>query len=120
MKIGVVTISSLGSNAGSPGGDFSLTCSVTFSDNPVPSHLPSPMFEWLFGPNGNTSLPSGVTPTATLSSNGSTYTSTLQFSSLNLSHAGTYTCRLGAGKLANSADVTMNGILHYYNNVSIF
>ena len=110
VSIGEVTISPSGSSSGSPGDDFSLTCSAaTINNSPLPSNVPSLIFEWFYGPSGNASLPFGVTPTATISSNGSTYTSTLQFSPLNQSHAGMYTCRLGAGRLVNSTNVTVNG-----------
>ena len=91
--------------------DYSLNCSATlFNPNHLPSGVPSPNFQWSFG--GSTSLPSGVTamPTVMSSSNstGETYTSTLQFSPLSQSHAGMYTCRLGAGRLVNSVMVTVN------------
>ena len=109
VRIKEVTISPLGSSSGSPGDDFSLTCSATIVDNHLPSDVPSPTFEWFYGPSGNASLPFGLTPMATVSSNGSTYTSTLQFSPLSQSHAGMYTCRLGAGRLVNSTNVTVNG-----------
>ena len=93
------------------GKTFSLICSATLvSPIPLPSNVPSPSFEWFFGPHGDTSLPSGVTPTATLK-NCFTYSSTLQFSpTLNESHAGNYTCRLGAGRLANSVEISVDGM----------
>ena len=94
------------------GKTFSLTCSATLiSPTPLPSNVPLPSFEWFFGPHGNTSLHSGVTPTATLK-NCFTYSSTLQFSpTLKESHAGNYTCRLGAGRrLANSIEISVDGM----------
>ena len=102
-----VTISPSGST-GTAGETYSLTCSATLHPRfiPFPSDVPSPTFEWFFGPN-NSSLPSGVTPMATVLSN-VTYTSSLQFSQLSQSHAGMYTCRLGPGRLANHAMVTVN------------
>ena len=112
-----VTISpSTGSTATTAGQrHYSLTCSVTLFE---PSHLdltsgvPSPNFQWSFD---GTSLPSGVTamPTVMNSSNSTseTYTSTLQFSPLSQSHAGMYTCRVGAGSLMNRAMVTMDGMI---------
>ena len=92
--------------------DYSLTCSVTlFEPASLPSDVPPPNFQWLF--NDIPSLPSGVTamPTVMSSSNSTseTYTSILQFSPLNQSHAGMYTCRLGPGRLERSAMVTVNG-----------
>ena len=116
VSIGEVTISPSGSSSGSPGDDFSLTCSATTINNsPLPSNVPSLTFGWFYGLSGNASLPFGVTPMATVSSNGNTYTSTLQFSSLNQSHAGMYTCRLGAGRLVNSTNVSVNGTLIFFN-----
>ena len=98
-------------STGTAGETYSLMCSTTLhSDSvPLPSDVPSPAFEWFFGPN-NSSLPSGVTPIATVE-NGNTYTSMLQFSPLSQSHAGMYTCRLGPGRLANHAMVAINGML---------
>ena len=93
---------------------YSLICSATLIDPiPLPTDLPSPTFEWFFGPNGNASVPIGVIPQGTTSNNTSTsitYTSTLQFSSLSWSHVGKYTCRLGAGRLANSTNVVLIGM----------
>jgi hypothetical protein len=112
-----VTISpSTGSTATTAGErDYSLYCSATlFQPSRLPSDVPSPNFQWSF--DGSTSLrASGVTtmPTVLRSSNSTseTYTSTLQFSLLSLSHAGMYTCRLGPGRLVNSAMVTVNGMI---------
>ena len=91
---------------------YSLVCSATLYPNrnpPLPDpNIPSPTFEWFFGPNGNALLPSGLTPTPTVLNSG-TYTSTLQFSPLSQSHAGNYTCQLGAGSLANSIMFTVDG-----------
>ena len=107
-----VTISPSGST-GTAGETYSLTCSTTLSSDstPFPSDVPPPTFEWYFGPD-NSSLPSGVTSPETTFDNVDTYTSTLQFSPLSQSHAGMYTCRLGPGRLANSAMVIVNG--EYY------
>ena len=92
---------------------FSLKCSATLvSPVPLPSDVPSPTFEWFYGPHSNASLPSGVisTPTAT-SKNCFTYSSTLLFlPTLNESHAGNYTCRLGPGRLASSTEVSVDGM----------
>ena len=104
-----MAISPSGSTAA--GETYSLICSATLHSHnpPLPDpNIPSPIFEWFFGPNGNAPLPSGLTPTATVLSSG-TYTSTLQFSLLSQSHAGNYTCRLGAGSLVNNVMVTVNG-----------
>ena len=106
-----MTISPSGST-GTAGETYSLTCSATLNSDSVPffPDVPSPTFEWFFDPN-NISLPSGVTPMATIFNFVDTYTSTLQFSPLSQSHAGMYTCRLGAGILANHAMVTVNGTI---------
>ena len=108
------TVSILSSSTGSStaGKIYSLMCSATLHPDsiPLPDNVPSPTFEWFFGPNGNASLPSGVTPMATTFNNVDTYTSTLQFSPLSQStHAGMYTCRLGVGRLQKSTMVTVNG-----------
>ena len=93
--------------------DYSLTCSSTLFDPiPLPDNVPSPNFQWLF--EGQPSLPSGVTATPIIMSSNSTsktYASILWFSPLRQSlHAGTYTCRLGPGRLVNSARIRVNGI----------
>jgi hypothetical protein len=77
---------------------------------PLPSNVPPPSFEWFYGPHGNASLPSGVTPTATVEMSGNIYSSTLLFPTLTESHAGNYTCRFGAGRLTNSTEVSVNGM----------
>ena len=95
---------------------YSLMCSTILTEPlPLPSDIPTSTFQWFFGPNGNDSLPSGVTPrttTSSMSSNpdGITYTSSLEFPQLNQRlHTGMYTCRIGAGILANNTMVTVNG-----------
>ena len=106
-----VAISPTGSTTA--GETYSLTCLATLHSKnpPLPDlDIPSPTFEWFFGPNGNVPLPSDLIPTPTVLNSG-TYTSTLQISPLNQSlHTGNYTCRLGAGRLVNSAMVIVNGI----------
>ena len=104
-----VTISSTGS--GVAGESYVLTCSATLVDPvPLPSNIPTPNFEWFFGPNGDASLPSGAVSISTnYLQNSHIYTSSLQFSPLAQCHTGMYTCRLGAGILANSAMITVNG-----------
>ena len=101
--------------SGTAGDAYSLTCSaILVNPGTLPTGAPTPTFRWSFGPNGNGSLPSGLTtPTTTPRISNFleriTYTSTLQFSPLSQSHAGNYTCRIGAGRLVNSAVVTVNG-----------
>jgi hypothetical protein len=85
-------------------------CSVTLIDPvPLPTNVPCPVFEWFFDPNGSAPLPSGVISRANVS--GYTFTSTLQFPPLNASHTGMYTCRIGAGRLASSIVISIDGML---------
>ena len=107
VNIGAVTITpSGGLNTATAGTSFSLECSATVE---MQADSPTPNFEWFHGAN-NVSVPSGATPMTTVSDN--TYTSTLQFSPLQESHAGMYTCRLGRNaRLANNVIIIVNGIL---------
>ena len=107
------------SGSGIAGESYSLTCSATLVDPvPLPSNIPTPTFEWFFGPNSNASLPSGVIPMATILGSGNTYITSLQFPLLAQSHTGMYTCRLGVGILANSTVITVNGktIIYCHGN----
>ena len=106
-----VTISPSG--PGIVGNTFSLTCSAKLVEPvPLPPNVPSPNIEWFFGLNDSASLPSGVTPMETVLKSGYVYSNTLQFSpTLNNSHAGMYTCRLGAGRLKSSILVSVDGTL---------
>ena len=109
-----VVTSSSGSNTA--GTVYSLTCSSTLrSDSaPLPVNVPALRFMWSFGPSGSDPLPSGVTDMGTtLSSDNITFTSTLQISSLSQCNIGSYTCRLGPGRLVTSTMVTVNGIAVY-------
>ena len=106
FEVPPVTISPSGSSTA--GNMHSLMCSTfLYEPSTLPSDVPTPTFEWLFG-SSNSSLPPGVTPTTTVLGSDNTYRSTLQFSQLSESHAGMYTCRLGPGRLANSAMITVN------------
>ena len=108
-----VLTSSSGSNTA--GTVYSLTCSSTLNSDsiPLPVNVPTPRFVWSFGPSGSDPLPSGVTDMGTTTSDSITFTSTLQFSPLNQCHIGSYTCRLGPGRLVTSTMVTVNGIAMY-------
>ena len=109
MDIGAVSVSPAGTTTTTVGENFNLQCSVDITPNPLPENVPTPSFEWFFGSN-NASLPSGVT-VSSVTSSGNTYTSTLQFSPLQESYAGMYTCRLGGNaRLANNAMLTVNGM----------
>ena len=102
------------SGSGTAGEPYLLTCeAILVNPGTLPIGAPAPTFQWSFA---SASLPSGLTTPPTTSSVATnptriTYTSTLQFSPLNQSHAGNYTCRLGAGRLVNSATVTVDGIM---------
>ena len=113
MDIGAVSVSPAGTVTRLVGESFNLQCSVDIT-NPLPENVPTPSFEWFFGSN-NASLPtrSDVTVSLVISS-GNTYTSTLQFSPLQESHAGMYTCRLGGNaRLASIAMITVNRMLYF-------
>ena len=102
-----MTISSSGSETN--GETYTLTCSATLIDpTPLPANVPAPNFHWYFGPTGDAPLPPDVTLWPTLSVSSYTYISNLVFSPLVQSHAGTYTCRLGAGNLVENVTI-MNG-----------
>ena len=105
-----VAISPSGSST--TGETYSLTCSATLSSRnpPLPDpNIPSPTFEWFFGPNGNAPLPSGLTPMTTTLNSG-VYSSILEFSRLSQSHTGNYTCQLGAASLVNRYNLTVAGM----------
>ena len=96
------------------GDTYELICSITIGLNCTVTDV---NFDWFYGPNGNGSLPSSLTPTiiSNCNSTSETFTSTLQFSPLNQSHAGMYTCRLGGNDIDNSARavITVNGIINF-------
>ncbi len=72
-----------------------------------PTNVVPPQFKWFFGQENSTMLPSGVT-VSNVTENNKTYTSTLQFSPLNQSHAGMYTCRVGDNRrLAANVVITV-------------
>ena len=121
-----VQISLSGSNT-NEGIGYSLTCStLLLTPLVIPSDIPTPTFQWFSGPNGNGPLPAGATPSMTISSTSSNpdgilYSSTLEFPRQSQPlHTGKYTCRLGAGRLENSAIATANReqgiVINVYNN----
>ena len=116
-----VTISPSGPSRVTAGETFSLTCSATLLDPiPLPDDVPRPTYQWFLGPNGNAPLPSGVTELATVNrtiGNHLIFSGTLRFSPLSLCHTGMYTCRIGGGRLASSANVTVNGMI--VNTISL-
>ena len=106
MDISAVVVSPSDPRSGTAGEIFTLECSA---DIMTQSDSPSPTFEWFFDSN-NTSLPSGVM-VSDVTKCDNTYTSTLQFSPLQESHAGMITCQLGGNaRLAVNANITVNGI----------
>ena len=89
--------------------DFTLKCSARLM-SPLPDDVPTPSFEWFFG-SDNSSLHFGVT-VSNVTNSSNTYTSTLQFSTLQESYSGLYTCRLGGNeRLAVSSDITVKGTI---------
>ena len=108
VNIGVVNINSpSGSNTGTAGTSFSLECSATVE---IQADSPTTEFEWFYGTNNGSVLP-GATAVATVLGSGNTYTSTLQFSPLQESHTGIYTCRVGRNaRLANNITIAVNRV----------
>ena len=121
VDIGEVSVSPASTTARTVGENFNLQCSVDITPNPLPENVPTPSFEWFFGSN-NASLPSGVT-VSPMTSSGDTYTSTLQFSLLQESHGGMYTCRLGGNpRLANNNTIIVSGMwswMYFWFNIDI-
>ena len=102
MDIGAVALSS---SAGTAGDNITLTCSVSITSDSSPEESDI-IFEWFFG-SDNSSLPSNVTVSRVTKSD-TTYSSSLQFFPLSLSHTGMYTCRLWNYMIhAASAKVTV-------------
>ena len=84
------------------GGNLSLVCSATYTTNPPPDNISPPTVHWFFGPNEGP-LPFGVVTTPGSGN-------ILQFSPLNQSHAGVYTCQLmGSARLKANTTVFVNG-----------
>ena len=104
MDFGPVMISHSGCSIA--GEKFALMCSASLIVGQQSSDIPLSPIKWFFGPD-NAPLPSGVTSVAT--NNGNMYTSILRFTPLSQSHAGIYTCQLGAGRLlVNTTTITVN------------
>ena len=93
---------------------FDLICSVA----EVGDLSSATVFEWFYGVL-NSSLPDGIMMTSGTSTSGRhTIASTLQFPSLQLSHAGVYTCRVkGIERLAERINITVNGTDHLHASV---
>ena len=90
-------------NVGYAGVTTSLMCSTIIASGPSPQDV---IFEWSFGPDGNSTLPSGVAAYVTEINNN--YTSILEFAPILSAHAGLYTCQFGGNQnLRESASVTV-------------
>ena len=94
VNVSTVAISLSATVNGFAGNNLSLMCSSIISSTPPPQDM---IFEWFFGPNGNSSLPPGVTA-SNVTNISSNYTSTLEFSPLLPAHTGFYTCQLGGNQ----------------------
>ena len=94
MNIGAIMISLSAPITGYAGSTITLMCSTVITSDPPARDV---IFEWFFGPDGNSSLLSGVTVSdaTNISSN---YTSTLEFSPLLPIHTGLYTCQFGGNQ----------------------
>ena len=93
VNISTITVSLSAPITGFAGNSLSLICSSIISFFPPPQGM---VFEWFFSPNGNSSLPTGVT--SDLINVGNSYTSILEFSPLLPIHAGLYTCQFGGNQ----------------------
>ena len=84
------------------GETVNLQCTVDITPYPLPAGTSTPEFEWFFDQNFNSPL------TSTTTNSGSTYSSTLQLTSVSESDGGMYTCRLrGNHRTAVSTTVTV-------------
>ena len=93
------------------GANVTLNCSFHLTS---PTNVDPPQFKWFFGPDNSTTLPSGVM-VSNVTESSKTYTSTLQFSPLNQSHAGMYTCRVGGNeRLAANVVITVKCKFHLH------
>ena len=113
---GEVTITPGQSISGNVGESrLGLECSVNITTDPFPPDVHRPFFTWLFAAPNHTSLLELIPlQNFAVSTNNysHTYTSTLKFPLLLVSHAGMYMCQLGGNEgLRASTNVTVNGIL---------
>ena len=90
MDIDTIMISLSARIIGYAGVATTLTCSTVIASGSPPQAV---IFEWFFASNANSALPSGVTSYVT--ENDNNYMSILEFSPLQSTHAGLYTCQFG-------------------------
>ena len=90
------------------GHPFILECSAIIDPHPLPQNVPPPRFEWFFGLSMEP-LSNGfdVMISSTVMRDDHTYASFLNFSSLNESHTGLYTCQLGGNKRLAASRMVM-------------
>ena len=109
MNIGKVVLNQSGFNTTRIAGEINFTLKCSAYIRTLPENVPLPTFEWFFGPDNSSQLPSGVIVSNMMNSS-NTYTSTLEFSTLSESHSGLYTCRLGGNeRLAANTNITVKG-----------
>ena len=102
VTIGPVSISPSTPVTVTAGQTVNLQCSVDITPHPLPAGTSTPEFEWFFGQTFDSPL------TSTTTNSGSTYSSTLQLTSVSESDGGMYTCRLrGNHRTAVSTTVTV-------------
>ena len=102
VDIGPVSISPSTPTTVTAGETVDLQCSVDITPHPLPENTSTPEFEWFFCQTFSQPV------TSTTTNNGSTYTSTVQFTSVSESDGGTYTCRLrGNHRTAVTTSVTI-------------
>ena len=102
---------------------FTLECCVTIDPYPLPQNIPlQDLNGSIYGLDMEPiSEGSGVTVSSTAVRDGHTYSSSLNFSSLQESHTGLYTCRLGGNERlkasrmvpANTVENGMQGAIAY-------
>ena len=103
----VPTLDIMINHGGAPftaGQSYNLTCTVTLKNTTRP-----PTVKWLDNNNNplNSSSDSKITVGDTVTMNCSTYTTTLLFTRLRISHSGQYSCRATLGAVNNSAAVNI-------------
>ena len=84
------------------GQSYNLTCTVTLENT-----TGTPTVEWLDPNNNPRHSSSDITVGDTVRVNCSTYTTTLQFTTLRTSHGGQYSCQATLGAVNNTAAVNI-------------